>query len=103
MYRKGARRQLLPAHGAGSAGPDDDIQPHCFLFVKLKSFVLDRMRKNEKSPSVTEDELKFIIESIEEEGVLEEQERELVQSALDFDEKQYRRSLRRASILRRST
>ena len=63
------------------------FSPIVFLFVKLKSFVLDRMRKNEKSPSVTEDELKFIIESIEEEGVLEEQERELVQSALDFDEK----------------
>ncbi len=38
-------------------------------------------------PSVTEDELKYIIESIEEEGVLEEQESELVQSALEFDEK----------------
>lgn len=38
-------------------------------------------------PSVTEDELKYIIESIEEEGVLEQQESELVQSALEFDEK----------------
>lgn len=63
------------------------FSPIVFLFIKLKSFVLNRMRKNEKAPSVTEDELKYIIESIEEEGVLEEQERELVQSALDFDEK----------------
>lgn len=63
------------------------FSPIVFLFIKLKSFVLNRMRKNDKTPSVTEDELKFIIESIEEEGVLEEQERELVQSALDFDEK----------------
>lgn len=61
--------------------------PVVFVFVKLKTFVLNRMRKNDAAPSVTEDELKFIIESIEEEGVLEEQERELVQSALDFDEK----------------
>lgn len=37
-------------------------------------------------PSVTEEELKYIVESIEEEGVLEEDESDLVQSALDFDE-----------------
>ena len=42
---------------------------------------------NHQEPSVTEDELKYIIESIEEEGVLELQESELVQSALEFDEK----------------
>lgn len=58
-----------------------------FIFIKMKSAALKRMHKNEKTPSVTEDELKYIIESIEEEGVLEQQERELVQSALDFDEK----------------
>ena len=42
---------------------------------------------NHQEPSVTEDELKYIIESIEEEGVLEQQESELVQSALEFDKK----------------
>ena len=42
---------------------------------------------NHQEPSVTEDELKYIIESIEEDGVLEQQESELVQSALEFDEK----------------
>lgn len=44
-------------------------------------------KENAFEPSVTEDELKYIIESIEEEGVLEQQESELVQSALEFDEK----------------
>ena len=61
--------------------------PIVFIFIKMKRAALKRMHKNEKTPSVTEDELKYIIESIEEEGVLEQQERELVQSALDFDEK----------------
>ena len=37
-------------------------------------------------PGVTEDELKYIIDEIEEEGVLEEQESDLVISALQFDE-----------------
>ena len=40
----------------------------------------------DNSPSVTEQELKVIIETIEGEGVLEEQESDLVQSALEFDE-----------------
>lgn len=39
-----------------------------------------------EQPSVTEDELKYIIDEIEEQGVLEEQESDLVRSALEFDE-----------------
>lgn len=39
-----------------------------------------------EKPSVTEEELKYIVESIEEEGVLEEKESDLVQSALELDE-----------------
>lgn len=48
---------------------------------------------NHQEPSVTEDELKYIIESIEEEGVLEQQESELVQSALELMRKQLRKFL----------
>lgn len=39
-----------------------------------------------EQPSVTEDELKYIIDEIQEQGVLEEQESDLVRSALEFDE-----------------
>jgi len=53
-----------------------------FLFIKR----LTMSGSKESQPYVTENELKYIIETIEEEGVLEEQESELVQSALDFDE-----------------
>lgn len=43
--------------------------------------------RNENSgPAVTEDELETIIETVEDEGVLDEDEAELVQSALDFDD-----------------
>ena len=64
------------------------MTPVTFLLLKLTSFVQKRASKSKKKePSVTEDELKYIVESIEEEGVLEEQESELVQSALEFDEK----------------
>lgn len=63
------------------------LTPVVFCFMKLKQAALALVNKGDKTPSVTEDELKYIIDSIEEEGVLEQQERELVKSALDFDEK----------------
>ena len=54
------------------------------------NWVLRKLRgprkSGEQAPSVTEDELKVIIDEIEEQGVLEEQESELVRSALEFDE-----------------
>ena len=62
--------------------------PLSFFFLKIRALAMKlfKSNKNDDSPSVTEDELKYIVESIEEEGVIEEQESELVQSALDFDE-----------------
>ena len=64
------------------------LTPVTFLLLKLNGVVKKIAgRGKEKAPTVTEDELKYIVESIEDEGVLEEQESELVQSALDFDEK----------------
>lgn len=62
--------------------------PVTFLLLKLNNLATGIIVKDgDKKPSVTEDELKYIVESIEDEGVLEEQESELVQSALEFDEK----------------
>lgn len=65
--------------------------PLSALVTVLKPFVwiLNKMSslfKGTDSPTVTEDELKYMIDEIEEEGIIEEQESELVKSALDFDE-----------------
>ncbi len=54
--------------------------------MKLRALALIIAGSSEETPSVTENELKYIVESIEEEGVLEETESEMVRSALDFDE-----------------
>lgn len=58
------------------------LKPVVIIFNKLSGL----LKSNKTEPSVTEDELKCIIEEIEEQGVLEEQESDLVKSALDFDE-----------------
>ncbi len=63
------------------------LTPLSVFFIKLNSIAVRLSGSRKDTPSVTEDELKFIIESIEEEGVLEEAESEMVQSALEFDEK----------------
>lgn len=65
--------------------------PLSVLVIVLKPFVwvLNKMSsifKSGEAPTVTEDELKYMIDEIEEEGIIEEQESELVKSALDFDE-----------------
>ncbi len=62
------------------------LTPLVFVFLKLKSVALKIAGGQNDAPSVTENELKYIVESIEEEGVLEESESEMVRSALDFDE-----------------
>lgn len=58
------------------------LTPVVFLFRILQN----AMKPKEEQPTVTEDELKYMIEEIEEQGVLEEQESDLVRSALEFDE-----------------
>lgn len=63
------------------------LTPIVFFFVALKTLALKIFTKGGTKPSVTEDELKVLIGTSQQEGVLEQQERELVQSALEFDEK----------------
>ena len=63
------------------------LTPLSLLFIRINAAAMKLSGDSSSTPSVTEDELKYIIESIEEEGVLEEAESEMVQSALEFDEK----------------
>lgn len=63
------------------------LTPFSAVFIALKTFALKILNIKNDEPTVTEDELKYIIESSENEGVLEEEESEMVQSALEFDEK----------------
>ena len=69
------------AKRAGKVQTGEDI---CSKAVK--SGVSKLVGNKNSEPSVTEEELKYIIDEIQDEGVLEEQESELVRSALDFDE-----------------
>lgn len=61
------------------------LTPLSLLFVKLQEWVSKLYGDSTNHPLVTEQELLNIIETIEEEGVLNEQRSELMQSALSFD------------------
>lgn len=81
-YAKNHAEQLTLLLAAPLRGLIWILTPLVFLFNQLAKLVT----KKGTEPSVTEDELKVIVDQIEEEGVLEEQESELVRSALEFDE-----------------
>lgn len=61
------------------------FSPVSFLLALLTKAVKGPASEDQP-PSITEEELIYMMGAIEEEGVLEEQERDLVRSALEFDE-----------------
>ncbi|MFA5543521.1 MAG: hemolysin family protein [Bacilli bacterium] len=58
--------------------------PITWLFLKMQRSIV---KKNESIPSVTEDELETIIDVMETEGIIQKTNAELIQSALNLDEK----------------
>ena len=62
------------------------MTPLVWFFSLIKKAAVRLIGNKSSQPTVTEDELKYIIEEIEDQGVLEEQESDLVRSALEFDE-----------------
>lgn len=63
------------------------LGPLAFIFSAISHFVSKPFKKNEEEePTVTEDELYDIIESIPEESDIDEEKAELMQSALEFSD-----------------
>lgn len=63
------------------------LKPVTWLLSKLVKLVSHIWEKQaETGPSVTEDDLESIIETVEDEGVIDEERCDLLQSALDFDD-----------------
>jgi CBS domain containing-hemolysin-like protein len=61
------------------------LTPISAPFVGLKR-LLSRRMPEEDAPTMTEDELKVMIDEIEEEGTIEKHESELIKSAIEFDD-----------------
>ena len=87
---KSIAKQNAESYAEGSSGLLNFIclilTPVSFLFLQLQKLTQKIFKPKENAPSVTEDELKYIIDEIEDEGVLEKNESILVRSALEFDD-----------------
>ena len=62
------------------------LKPIIIVMRALKNIAKKRDDEKEEEPSVTEDELDVIINTMEEEGVLEEEEVDMLQGVLDLSE-----------------
>ena len=60
------------------------LWPFSFVFYKLRSLMIKK--SNKKTPQVTEEELESIIEAMEDDGVIENDNAELMQNALDIND-----------------
>lgn len=87
---KSMAKQNAESYAVGTSGLLSFIcwllTPISFLFLQLQKLTSKLFKSKDNAPSVTEDELKYIIDEIEDEGVLEKNESTLVRSALEFDD-----------------
>ena len=60
------------------------LKPFSAFFGLISDFVSKLFSKKETEPSITEDELTEIIETAEEEGVVDEEQSDMLKSALEF-------------------
>ena len=60
------------------------LKPFCAFFGLISDFASNLIAKKEVEPSITEDELTEIIETAEEEGVVDEGQSDMLKSALEF-------------------
>ncbi len=60
------------------------LTPVCALFTFMSNILKKLLSRGEKAPSMTEDEFSDIIESVEEDGVLEPEESKIIRSAIGF-------------------
>lgn len=62
------------------------LTPMVWVFDGIKNIIIKLFHSDSEEPTITEQELLAMIDEIEDEGVLEETESDLVRSALEFDE-----------------
>ena len=62
------------------------LSPVAAVFSRISSLVSRPFRKTVEEPTVTEDELYDIMETVASEGAIDEEKTELVQSALEFSD-----------------
>lgn len=60
--------------------------PVTWVLLQLRKLVARMSRRKDSAPSITEEEIKEMVDLSEEEGVIDEKEKELVHRSLDFND-----------------
>ncbi|ARK31315.1 hemolysin family protein [Halalkalibacter krulwichiae] len=60
--------------------------PVTWVFLQIKKLVSFFVKNKENAPSVTEEEIKMLIQISEDEGIIGKNEKEMVQRSLEFDD-----------------
>jgi len=63
------------------------LYPLTFLFIKLQKISTRKIKNKNNGPTITNDELESIINTMEEEGVIDKDSADLIQSALEISTK----------------
>ncbi len=75
----------------GMAGPMKAFSlifsPITWIFLKFTGTVANYTNDSEEAPTLTEEELRIMVDEIEEEGEIEAAESDLIKSAMEFDDK----------------
>ncbi len=75
----------------GMAGPMKAFSvifsPITWIFLKFTGTVASYTNDSEEAPTLTEEELRIMVDEIEEEGEIEAAESDLIKSAMEFDDK----------------
>ncbi|MFC0472537.1 hemolysin family protein [Halalkalibacter kiskunsagensis] len=62
------------------------LYPVTWVFLQIKKLVYLFVKSKERTPSVTEEEIKMLIQISEDEGVIGKNEKEMVHRSLEFDD-----------------
>lgn len=82
-YAKANNEKLALAYSASLRFLMKILSPVAFLFIQIGN-LFSRLFESKEVPSITEDELATIIDTVEEEGVFDEDRSDLLQSAMEF-------------------
>ena len=64
----------------------DIFRPLVYVLTKTGEFLRDVLHVSEKEPSLTEDEFSTIVEGVQNDGLLEENESDIIQASIEFSD-----------------
>ncbi len=69
------------------------LKPITWIFVSIQSLLTKKLKTDDEEPSITEDELEHIIDTMKTEGTIDQEEQEMIQGVLNLSERKVKEIL----------